>query len=362
MSKTRDSLIDILKGIGIVSVVIGHSGVMFPGAEFIPSFKFVYLYHLMIFFFTAGAVYSPVKHNDSFAYIGRQMKGSLPLFWAYNFFFLAFHNLFSSMGLLEIPWFSFNDYVISSAGIVILSHTELLAGALWFVPMLLVAKILFSVTFQMAEKCRYKVLAHTIVIAFFAAVGLYTNHWGMYFNYHIQTSFLGIPIIYLGYLFSHYRNYIFKFVNAITCILSAALMYCFINLDIGYIELSINSIISPLFFYPVTILGLVFAISLAAVLQRSRHLTKLFTYLGAISFHIMALHFLAFKLFDWLLAWGLNLDPVTAMGFPTADSNNGLVYSVVGVTLPVVFVYLFRKLVLLFRKAVCSESIMNGAN
>lgn len=350
MNKMRDPLIDILKGIGIISVVVGHSGVLLYGADCIPSVKFVYLYHLMIFFFTAGALFSPEKYSDPFVYIGRQLKGSLPLYWAYNFLFLALHNLFHSAELLDVPKFFLNDYVISSAGVFILSHAELLAGALWFVPMLLVAKVLFAVSFQMAEKCKYKALAHVIAICFFAAIGLYTNHWGMYFTYHIQTSFLGIPIIYLGYVFNHYRNYVLRFTNAFTCVLSAVLMFWFIDLDIGYIELSINSIISPYLFYPVTMLGLFFSISLAVVLQRSRTLTKLFSYLGSISFHIMALHFFAFKLFDWLCGLVFGLDSVATMGFPTAFRHYGLLYSIIGVAIPAFMVCFFRKFVSVKRK------------
>lgn len=73
----RDPLIDILKGIGIVSVVVGHSGILFPGGNFIPSIPFVYLYHLMIFFFTAGAVYNPKKYSDPFTYIGADWQAMM---------------------------------------------------------------------------------------------------------------------------------------------------------------------------------------------------------------------------------------------------------------------------------------------
>ena len=340
----RDPLIDILKGIGIVSVVVGHAGILFPGGNFIPSTQFVYLYHLMIFFFAAGAVYSPEKYADPYIYIGRQLKGSLPLYWAYTFLFLALHNLLSKAQLLDIPVLSLNDAVIQCSSAFICAHTEQLTGTLWFVPMLLVAKILFSVSFQLAEKCKkYKILVHCVVVCFFAALGLYTNHWGMYFTYHIQTAFLGIPIIYLGYVFSRYRHCITKYANIFTCILSAVLMLIFLRLNIGSVELSINSIINPYLFYPVTTLGLFFAVSLGAVIQRSKRITGCFSYLGSISFHIMALHFLAFKLFDWSYGLLRGMDRSEIMRFPTMLGNIGLVYSVIGVVLPAVAVWLVQK-------------------
>lgn len=46
--KRRDAFIDILKGIGIVSIVIGHSSWLLPKTQF-PIGPFVYTYHIMLF-------------------------------------------------------------------------------------------------------------------------------------------------------------------------------------------------------------------------------------------------------------------------------------------------------------------------
>ena len=48
METKRDSYIDILKAIGIISIVIGHSSFVFPGSNFKIG-PFVYTYHIMIF-------------------------------------------------------------------------------------------------------------------------------------------------------------------------------------------------------------------------------------------------------------------------------------------------------------------------
>lgn len=343
MKTKRDPLIDILKGVGIISVVVGHSGVLFPGAEILNTSRFVYLYHLMLFFFTAGAVYSPTRYSDPYSYIGKQLKGMVPLYWGYNFAFLALHNIFSAGRMLDIPLLTTTDYVIMLSGIFTMSHMEQLCGALWFIPVLLLAKLLFSVFFHIADKCRYRMLMHFLVVILFAGLGLYTNYYGMYLTYHAQTAFLGVPIIYLGYLFSRYRENVLKYTNIFTCLASGALMYLFIRLDIGYVELSINEIISPQLFYPVTVLGLFFCISLAEVIQHSGLLEKIFCYFGSISFHIMTLHFLAFKCVDWLYGLMFGVDLSLLAGFPTALNNMGLMYSTVGIAFPVITVCCFRK-------------------
>jgi len=51
----RDAYIDILKGIGIISIVIGHSSWILPITK-IPIGPIVYSYHLMIFYLLQGCV------------------------------------------------------------------------------------------------------------------------------------------------------------------------------------------------------------------------------------------------------------------------------------------------------------------
>lgn len=58
---TRDKLIDIVKAIGIISIVIGHSAWTVTKLN-IKIGPFVYMYHLMIFVFTAGYLIKFIKH------------------------------------------------------------------------------------------------------------------------------------------------------------------------------------------------------------------------------------------------------------------------------------------------------------
>ena len=50
MAKQRDPVIDSMRGIGIVLMVLGHSG--FPGTDFI------YLFHMALFFMLSGWFFS----------------------------------------------------------------------------------------------------------------------------------------------------------------------------------------------------------------------------------------------------------------------------------------------------------------
>ena len=54
-SKNRDKFWDIVKGIGIISIVIGHVTIN-------DIKEFVYTYHLIIFFFVAAYFYNEKKY------------------------------------------------------------------------------------------------------------------------------------------------------------------------------------------------------------------------------------------------------------------------------------------------------------
>ena len=346
-NKERDALVDLLKGIGIISVVIGHSGILFPGGEFLKSIQFVYLYHLMIFFFVGGMTYKPEKYCDPYLYIGRQLKSILPLFVQYNFVLLLLHNPIANMQLLNMPIYSISEHIVKGISISIMTYMEPLCGALWFVPMFFVSKAIFSIGFQWAEHFRHRNLAHLLVMMFTAAFGIYTNFRNMDFTYHMQTSLLGVPIIYLGYLFRQFQAKtpeISKIFRPVPCLIATAVMYGIISLNIGQIDLSVNQIMNPILFYPVTIIGIFFCLCLAGSLQHIRIIGRFVSYAGSVSFHIMAQHFLVFKIFDAIYGRLIHADIQTIMTTPVSFYGYGLIYTILGVAIPMLIVYMARRI------------------
>lgn len=100
-NRTRNTDIDILRGIGAVSVVIGHAmnAELFSsaGAEFIR--RFVYLYHLPIFFFCAGYFFRCESIIACLRKLWKQYKLMI-LFCFGSYFFIP---LWVKMGAIEMP-------------------------------------------------------------------------------------------------------------------------------------------------------------------------------------------------------------------------------------------------------------------
>lgn len=85
--KARSLYWDIVKGWGIIAIVLGHTG-YFAGA-------FVYLFHLALFFFITGYFYNETKYGDTpFLYFGSRLAGAWPRYMFYTLFFVLLHNFF----------------------------------------------------------------------------------------------------------------------------------------------------------------------------------------------------------------------------------------------------------------------------
>ena len=87
MAKQRDPVIDSMRGIGIVLMVLGHSG--FPGTDFI------YLFHMALFFMLSGWLFSL---RGGLAHFAKRKLVTLWLpFVAANTVFTVCNNLFKQI-------------------------------------------------------------------------------------------------------------------------------------------------------------------------------------------------------------------------------------------------------------------------
>ncbi len=119
---------------------------------------------------------------------------------------------------------------------------------------------LHSVKQKKAKKPEYW---HKIICILFAAVALYANSRELTWEYWIQTSLLAVPVMYIGYFAKQKWDVLDKTVTWYGTILSAAVILGILNRMPGSIELSVNQILHPALFYPVTLLGIYFCMGLA---------------------------------------------------------------------------------------------------
>lgn len=338
----RDTTIDLLKGIGITSIVIGHVRGYLPGG--FPIVAYVYTYHIMVFLFVAGMCFKPQNNTPPYMQIGKRLGGLLPLYTIYSIFFVACHNLFRKVHILsnDIPKYGKREIIQNILNSLSFGTSERLLGAFWFVPMFFMAVSFFIIIFYKMEQIKKTIWGHILAMFVCSIVGIVLNYKEVYLNYHIQTSILGISIIYLGCFYKKYRMKFEKYLKWWYAPILGTMIWWILSLKIGMIELSVNQIMHPALFYPVTLTGILFCLCLAEGIKKVRPFCKMFATIGKNSYHIMALHFLAFKCVD-LVAVRIFKDGNDVLGkFTVSYENLWWIYYIAGIAIPIAVIYALK--------------------
>ena len=338
----RDTTIDLLKGIGITSIVIGHVRGYLPGG--FPIVAYVYTYHIMVFLFVAGMCFKPQNNTPPYMQIGKRLGGLFPLYTIYSIFFVACHNLFRKVHILsnDIPKYGKREIIQNILNSLSFGTSERLLGAFWFVPMFFMAVSFFIIIFYKMEQIKKTIWGHILAMFVCSIVGIVLNYKEVYLNFHIQTSILGISIIYLGCFYKKYRMKFDKYLKWWYAPILGTMIWGILSLKIGMIELSVNQIMHPALFYPVTLIGILFCLCLAEGIKKVRPLCKMFATIGKNSYHIMALHFLAFKCVD-LVAVRIFKDGNDVLGkFTVSYENLWWIYYIAGIAIPIAVIYALK--------------------
>lgn len=335
---------NIVKGIGILSIVIGHINKTLS--------SYVYLFHLVIFFFVSGYLYSEDKYGDNpFLNFMSRLKTNWKKYFAFSTIYVLLHNIFLQIGIIiNTTKYSFIDIIMQLINSMLLQCYETLAGALWFVPVLILASTLFgSIIFfgrKISKMFNKKWLKHIIIILIgiaFSIIGVIMNMKNMGLFYHSQTSILVIPIFIIAYYVRYIKD-INPFLKWYAFIPSIIFLYLCVNKFSWSIELSENHIPSYMF-YVISIVGIYICLYLSKILLKLKYIKKYFMLIGKYSFEIMALHFFCIKLTDVVYAGIKGETNSLVYGiFPTAYNEIWLIYVIVGTLLPCIIMILYKKI------------------
>lgn len=350
-SKNRDNYIDAVKGVGIISIVLGHAcwNINIRGC-ILPVGPFVYLYHLAIFAFCAGYVYK--SNEDSvWIYISKRLKSMYLPFIQYSIFYIVCRNIFIKIGVLEATSYTIGDTIIAFTNILTFNSCGELVGALWFVPMIFFAVVFYAFLEKSINKLNITILIKKvimcIVMMLIGIVGLYTTEKQYGLLHNIQIAYLFVPIIWLGSLAKKIE--IKKYCGLIIGIITFLIMSIVLYLNVGIIELSKFMIINKWIFYPITIIGILFCLSITKLFCKLGKIEKMLIVAGRNSFDIMALHFICFKLIDFIICKSIGKNDLLAV-FPHSFNSIWIIYVLGGVGISIWVVNMKNKLKKIWRK------------
>lgn len=310
-NKERTPLYDVAKGICIISIVLGHLGI---------ATRFVYFYHLPIFFFISGLFLNAEKHSFK-DFLLKKIKS---LYVPYVIISLLFAIIFDFQNMKNIK------YVLR---IFLFDGKVPFTGTFWFISCLFIKSTIAFITEKLTVKFDKKIRQgiYLGLFCFYVVMTFlfYKLNIHLYYNLHLVPW---LQIIYiLAFLFkSLYLQNIFenKKVSIITgasgfTLLLLAMLFTNLRIDIAQNQF-MNSFLWVVFVF----IGLCFVFGVSSLIQK----LNLFSLIGKHSFYIMCFHFVNFAFINVILSGFKDFDLGWKMEYPPY----WFIYCMEGVFVPLV--------------------------
>lgn len=346
----RNVEIDIVKGLAIILMVIGHVET--------PAHNFIYLFHMAVFFIAAGYFY---KDNASeslqsvFTYTVKKLKGLWLPYALWTAIFSLLRNFFIDINVytnnplvLETvdskfafvtEYWSWKEILINIVKGCILPGNVQVGGALWFLATLLQISVLYCIVDFVLKKLLNKknlLIAQGMISVLFLLIGYLFNvkHISLF---GIGTCFSCYCLFYAGLMLNKYSAKLYAAKVSINIILFVISIGILLVLNrMGSVGLAANNYNNPIFLLLASIAGWFMLYQLAALLKKNECITKMISYIGKNTLPIVILHFLAFKVVSFIgvMIQGEELYKVAA--FPVLYLGLGwrILYTLTGIIIP----------------------------
>lgn len=341
----RDQTLDILKGFGIILMVVAHSGAP------VWLHDTIYTFHMPLFFIASGWFFCERSLDDFRGFAVRKIKSIYWPYWKWCILFLLLHNVFYSVGILNSFYggsgsvshlYSIKDMAVNALNFTfrMINYEEYLLGAYWFVRSLLWGSLLLCFCSALMSKVS-KLKKHTCVLSVAAVFGIWG---GVLSGLNINIPFwpqggykemMAVFFIGMGYMLRKQKWW-----------KSSWWMIAFVAIiPLSLLIEPTKLISSPTFvmwlLIPFTSLaGYALFYKLSSLIANSKGLSAVvLSYLGRQTFYIMTFHFLMFKPASLLKAYILGMD-WQVIGYhpvipPDGDNVYWFVYSVTSIALSV---------------------------
>lgn len=343
----KDNFFSTAKGIGISLMVMGHCGIPW-GIE-----KFIYQFHMPLFFFCSGFFLKDVKDGGALQKVfWKRFNGLYLKFIIWSLLFLSLHNVFIHLNIYNdaIPYwaeypYSVHQFINKALKIVFsMNGHEQLVRSFWFFKQLFLTSLLVPTILYATNKVTNHKHSHLIVlIGLFAMtfISKYYN-WAIPAIWDLSLVFMSSTFYISGYIFKKYS--LLSRLNNATCSI-----ICFSCLMIGLYVLPWTNMLEYTYkttipYFIVGFSGTIFTMNVAQHFETYKFKHVLY-YIGQNTMVIFALHMLCFKIG--------NLLKIVIYGFPTyrlaefqiIKDNNAffwVIYTIIGITIPLLFDYLMK--------------------
>ncbi|MGN0211801.1 MAG: acyltransferase family protein [Muribaculaceae bacterium] len=369
MGQERNTSIAIAKGIAIILMVMGHAEC--PGV----LMNFIYLFHMPLFFITAGYFFSQKNVDQPWDFCRKRFKGLYVPFVKWSLFFLLIHNLMFHIGVLNETYGNWEGGVthpytlrqaLQRAVHIVFSmggYDEFLAGAFWFFRALLISSILFLVLYRLVDgRTAWLRGWRTAAVIGAAALGFAALKIGYGLKVNVVQGGIretwGIAFFALGVIYRHVEDTVGfdrrKWWYWVALTLSVAVLVA--GTCLHWAGMNLAPKLVDVATLPLTGLAGFFVVHQLSRLIDSREcrLRRALAHCGEMTLYIYVFHIIAFKVVSLLKIWWYGLDYRQVGCHMVIHEHSGdifwILYTVAGVGLPLLWMAAYAT----FRRRVAS--------
>lgn len=340
-NKSRNNYISIAKAIGIILMVVGHSGC--------PSVigRFIYLFHMPLFFVCSGYFFKEITNKPSLiSFFLKRIKGLYFPFLKWSILFLLLHDIFRYMNITIGGFYELSDYVRQFFKILVMADYELLIRPFWFIKELLFASVIVASISMIRARLFPKIgtftllffsLTIAIIAKFLPLIPLIGD---------CSLLFLSIAYFYSGILIQKYKPSI-PFTTSMM-IISFFIVLTGSVLFTGTIDTRFTTAQNMLPYYFLSISGIIMVLCISKKLEKLSLNSTLF-YIGNHTMPILALNLLALKVGNLIKIWIYGL-PINNLSSYTViyecNSYFWVIYTIIGISIPLFVHFLYNRLFL----------------
>ena len=188
VTRGHNAQVSIAKALGIILMVMGHTGC----PEYLHDF--IYLFHMPLFFFLSAYFFRDAKVVDSAGqYVVRKFKNLYLPYIKWSIIFLLLHNLFCRIGFYDNS-LSWQELLVNvKCSVRGMWQGERMLGAYWFLISLFWESLLFGLIIWIKHKTKSGYFDLIAVVLLFL-VGYYAP-----IDLLVNREMVILPIFYLGY-------------------------------------------------------------------------------------------------------------------------------------------------------------------
>ena len=322
----RNTTISIAKGIAIILMVIAHAEA--PGW----LCRFIFEFHMPLFFITAGYFFSLKYLNDEATFVKKRVKGLYWPFVKWAVFFLIIHNWMFDLGILNetfgneaggvthpYSWHQMqqNLWTIVTA---MAGYDAFLCGAFWFFRGLFVASILYLIIYKVALKVlptRAKKLTPYLICLIMLLLCGWKTYEGLRIINLVQGGyrdmmgcfFFGCGFIFRQFVEEYHKATARVYVSLPMTLVCAVVVFLFSK----HLTANMNwrSTYTQFLSLPVpALLGFLMTYNISRWIDHTKGWVKKFlVYTGDHTLNIFIFHIISYKVVSLLKIWYYGLDP-----------------------------------------------------